>query len=254
MIPALVKGKLSLEQENLEDLLTSTVFGLLQYVPVKLGLSRLLARGTYFPQSPKRNFPHFDSVSKHDFWPWLKEIDCQGAEPDVLITLNDDSGLMHVILIEAKYRSGKSSFPDPTKPAPTDQLAREWDNLVSMCESRNAVPHLIYITADYGLPLDDLEVSAKEFREKRTDKAFRYPFDCLWLSWAHIEEAFSGTADPILLDLCTLSKKYGFGFFKGITPFSITRKFSWKFALYVRPYAFGPITTALPEWRFNRER
>jgi len=44
VIPAFLKGKLTLKQENLEDLLTSCVFGRLQYVPPEVGLCRFLAK------------------------------------------------------------------------------------------------------------------------------------------------------------------------------------------------------------------
>ena len=38
MLQALLRGKLSRVQENMEDVLTSTVFGLLRYFPVQSGL------------------------------------------------------------------------------------------------------------------------------------------------------------------------------------------------------------------------
>ena len=44
MIEALLRGKLSREQENMEDVLTSNVFGMLQYVAPELGLFPFLAR------------------------------------------------------------------------------------------------------------------------------------------------------------------------------------------------------------------
>ncbi len=36
MIPALLHGKLSREQENMEDILTSIVFGVLKHLPPEL--------------------------------------------------------------------------------------------------------------------------------------------------------------------------------------------------------------------------
>ena len=51
--------------------------------------------------------------AQYQFWPWLQEPDCLGVEPDVLIQIRDSRGTTHLILIEAKYRSGKSSFAEP---------------------------------------------------------------------------------------------------------------------------------------------
>jgi hypothetical protein len=51
MMPALLHGKLSKEQQNMEDVLTSTVFGLLEYVDSNEGVLPFLSRARYFPES-----------------------------------------------------------------------------------------------------------------------------------------------------------------------------------------------------------
>jgi len=252
VIPALVKGKLSREQENLEDILTSAVFGLLQYVPITSGLSRLLSFAIPFSKSPQPSFPSFGSDPQYEFWPWLKESDCLGCEPDVLITIKDSAGQMHILLIEAKFRSGKSSYPDNENLIPSDQLAREWDNLVSKCESKGAIPHLLYITADYGVPVQDLVESEKEFQQKRDNKTSQYPFACHWLSWNHISDAFEDASNPILKDLVTLSRRYGFGFYSGVTPITPMSNSVWKFSASHRVFNFWPSEVIFPKWGFRK--
>ena len=46
MIHALLNGKLSADQENMEDILTSNVFGLLRYLPPEHGLLPFLAHAS----------------------------------------------------------------------------------------------------------------------------------------------------------------------------------------------------------------
>ena len=43
MLQAILKGKLSREQENMEDILTSNVFGLLRYVQPQEGILKYLS-------------------------------------------------------------------------------------------------------------------------------------------------------------------------------------------------------------------
>jgi hypothetical protein len=256
VLPALLRGKLSEQQENLEDILTSTVFGLLQYIPIQIGLLKFISCAVPFRTLITKPLPQFASKVKYEFWPWLQNDDCYGAEPDVLIRVTDNVGIEHLILVEAKFHSGKSSTAESTNHIPTDQLAKEWDNLVRQSESEDAIPHLIYLTADYGVPVDALEDSAKEFQSKRPEKNSQYPFECYWLSWRHLAVAFKGASDPMLRDLIDLTRRYGFAFFDGITPI-VAKHIEWKFSLpqdlATKTYfSFGPFSTARPSWSFKK--
>src|SRR5882724_9287456 len=103
MIPAFLRGKLSREQENLEDLLTSCVFGILRYLPASHGLLPYLQLAQY--PDGRRLLEHTRSVRdvNYDFWPWLQDDDCPGAEPDVLIQILEESGKQYTLLVEAKF-------------------------------------------------------------------------------------------------------------------------------------------------------
>ena len=84
MLQALLKGKLTRKEENLEDLLTSNVFGSIEYVPIEDGLLPLLKncqnkRGEpLFAETPKVKEVHYQ------FWPWLNEVKNSGCEPKLL--------------------------------------------------------------------------------------------------------------------------------------------------------------------------
>jgi hypothetical protein len=250
MIPALLHGKLTESQENLEDLLTSAVFGALQYVPTEDGLLKFLRESVDPRGEHPRTLPPELIEAQYDFWPWLQEPDCHGAEPDVLIRALDQQGNPHLILIESKFKSGKSSRPDPADSRPNDQLAREWDNLVRICDRTDSIPHMVYLTDDFGPPLIELNESAQEFGLKRPELATKFPLICLWLPWRKIEEVFHTSNNPILRDLSQLARKYGFKAFSGFAPFAPIHKIDWTFSKSNIRFSYWPKTISCPIWRF----
>jgi hypothetical protein len=251
VLAALLKGKLTDSQENLEDLLTSTVFGLLAYVPPASGLLKLLHKAVPPEDNAPSTIPMDAAKVHYKFWPWLQEAGCHGAEPDVLIEITDGAGRTHVVLVEAKFKSAKSSFEDETDPIPTDQLAREWHNLVSLSRPRGWVPHMVYLTDDYGPPVEDLNESTKEFGRKRPGLAIEFPLKCSWLSWRHLREAFGTSDNLILKDLCRLAEKYRFNFFSGFPAIAVPSKLEWEFQGARRTYAYWQTETVLPVWAFK---
>lgn len=131
MLHAQLHGKLSREQENLEDILTSNVFGTLSYLSAGDGIMRLLARCEGEVTAELRRcleeLSLSDTQAEFVFWPWLEAAGCKRCQPDVLIRLTGMGHIRVLVLIEAKYRSGKSSFAanlDDTASRPNDQLAR----------------------------------------------------------------------------------------------------------------------------------
>ena len=124
MLAALIKGKLSREQENMEDILTSNVFGLIKYLPPSEALIPFLKQA----EDPEgcRPFEDLSSgvVVEFEFWPMIEEAGCKRCEPDLILRIRDDNGL-RLVFVEAKYLSGKSSEEDFSFTEPCDQLARE---------------------------------------------------------------------------------------------------------------------------------
>lgn len=234
MIPALLNGKLSRDQENMEDILTSTVFGQLRYLPPEEGLAPFLDNIVHKGHS---SFPALvfgpSTTVKYKFWPRLREekfdeeteTQCHLCEPDVLLRVRGPDDYRVNLLVEAKLWSGKSSGPSEDDSAPTDQLAREWDNLVCLSAEENAAPFLIYLTADFQYPEDKIQESQREFVKKRRGA----PFCCGWLSWRHLERTFRESENPCLKDLAKLCRRLDLRFFDGIQALGSPPSLTWSF-------------------------
>jgi len=134
MLQAILHGKLT-HDEGMEDLLTSNAFGLMKYLPAHSVLFPFLsyARNPFSRETLSAWLRDAKQVKEWHFWRWLSAPDCIPCEPDVeIIILNQDNTITW-LLIETKYRSGKSSL-EKEGIKPNDQLAREFDNLRKLCE------------------------------------------------------------------------------------------------------------------------
>lgn len=221
MLIALLKGKLSRDQENMEDILTSNVFGLMKYLPPGEALFPFLKCAEDIEgDNPLANLSQI-ATAEYEFWPMVKESDCIRCEPDLIIRIHD-GGNDYLLFIEAKYLSGKSSEEDQSIEAPYDQLAREWDNLICMAKRENAKPLLIYVTADIGLPLQDIEISANEYFRKRKDQKDSMNFECAWISWRKLSTVFFNTPIPAAQDLYALVDRMGLCYFESIPSLDLT--------------------------------
>lgn len=212
MLKALLHGKLSREQENMEDILTSNVFGLLEYLPPEDGLLPFLGMAqTKDGCRPLAGL--VDPVTaRTTYWPWWENEGCAGCEPDCVIDLRAADGRRQLVAVEAKFLSGKSSEADEKEPVPVDQLAREWDNLVAASAHKGAEPVLIYLTAHAGFPGRDIEAPVAEYRRKRSGSSD--PVIC-WLSWRHLADIAKGQLHPVLADLAAMLRRLGLHFYRG---------------------------------------
>lgn len=246
MIEALVFGKLSREQENMEDILTSNVFGLLRLMAPADGLLPFL-RIAKLPDGKRPLEQLGDDIDiQLDFWPRFKELDCHSCEPDVVIRISRRGRLMQLVWVEAKYRSGKSSEESLDDDRPNDQLAREWDNLVRVALREHAEPLLIYLTADVGLPEHEIAASKGEFERKRR---FDSPFTCAWLSWRDLPVAISSCSALIADNLRMLADRLDLHYFQGIgriQPLECTYAFTPSF----QRFNWGVDAASPTRWRF----
>lgn len=272
MLMALLQGKLSRTQENMEDILTSNVFGLLKYLPPEDALFPFLSRAqTLNGLRPFEN-PVSGATIEFKFWPWHEEHGCNGCEPDVELRITFPDGTKTYIFIECKYFSGKSGEEDqdgeatslePAQVPSIDQLARQWENLISLAKRDGAKPLLIYLTRDVGLPRKELEASERAVRSKsRTDT-----FSCCWLSWHQLYEIEANTESSILMDLRALLERLNLVFFRGFSEFVPIREFDWHFTSHpntptprsktknnlveAAPFSFSFIATPEIDWRFR---
>ena len=220
----------------MEDILTSNVFGLLRYVQLQEGLMKYLSFAE--DRDGNRLLKYLNSLVEvpqdsieYQFWPWWEEPKCNGCEPDVVIKLKipDEKDLL--ILIEAKYLSGKSSEADESDDKPNDQLAREWDNLIVRAGKMDKRPILIYLTAHYAYPYQDIDDAINEFLDKRPGGAEPVIH---WLSWRHLYKVCKNTCDPILKDLALILERLNLRFFDAIKleyvhiPWSFEKDFDWQ--------------------------
>ena len=220
----------------MEDILTSNVFGLLRYVRPQEGIMKYLSLAE--DEDRKRPLESLSFLSEvpqdsieYEFWPWWEESDCIGCEPDVVISLKIPDKKDLLVLIEAKYLSGKSSEADESYDTPTDQLAREWDNLSVKANKLDDCPVLIYLTAHYAYPVQDINDAISEFRKKRPNGAKPVIY---WLSWRHLTTVCESSHHPILNDIKLLLDRLGLTFFDGIAldyvniPWSFEVVFDWQ--------------------------
>jgi hypothetical protein len=151
MIEAELHGKASSELQDAEDLLTSAVFGLLQYVPPSIFWPAVLTRaesckGKLFVERCKElgvHIPNYEKVNIH-FWPVHQKF----GEPDLLLVFSGGDQLPLCFIIEAKLWANKSGREEQ------DQLNRylaamkdsEWLGKVTGFRVSVALPGLIYLT------------------------------------------------------------------------------------------------------------
>jgi len=263
MLQAQLNGKLTRREEDMEDLLTSNVFGSIKYLPPEDGLLPILVNSQDIDGNP----PNFDLQNRidvtYDFWPWIEETGCCRCQPDVHITMNFTNGSKVIVFVEAKYLSPKSSGPDEERKAPYDQLAREWDNLQEVSDKKGATPFFLYVTADLGYPTSDFLDSVKDYKKYKQKEMSMY-----WISWRKLPRLFAyAEKDSILYDLVRVLRRLGLTFYEGIMaldPVHIEWSFKatgswnwssyekcdihWEFKLnkrYIWKYHIEPI-----KWRF----
>ena len=209
MLQALLRGKLSREQENMEDILTSMVFGSMAYRPPEALALPLLRRAIDPTTQALLSYWVGNASLDYEFWPWLQEQDCNRCQPDLLVRINGQQRTL--VLVEAKYRSGKSSREDLLE-RPNDQLAREWDNVEKLALREGRRPILLYVTADISIPIDEILESQAELARKRGATA-----KILWVSWRHVVAlAHQATGDLMLHDLERVLRRLGLTFFEGV--------------------------------------
>ena len=200
--------------DQMEDLLTSDVFGACRYVrPETLLLPFLRGAKTVDGIALAMSLDTPVEHAYYRFWPWL--VSC---EPDVLIALEDSSRRFYLVLVEAKYFSAKSSSALDGEelefaPAPSDQLAREYLALLDPVGSFHLPDHflrghvcchaLVYVTAHRSMPRLAMQESIGEITHFLPNHA---RVNLFWATWFDLQPILA-RADameyerPILDDL-----------------------------------------------------
>ncbi len=231
--------------DRLEDLLTSDVFGPLRYLHAQEGLFPILSEATpYCETTPKLEFDCSDEPEVC-FWPWTGT-----SEPDVLIKCKD-----HLVMIEAKYLSGKSGGDDGnnsesafseftlSESTSSDQLVREFNDLKRESEKYSKYS-LIYLTAHRTFPTEDIGSSYDAITCKR--KKEDYKNNVYWLSWFHVrkcieilmEKQTNKHKKKILNDINRLLRKKGFRGFEGFSKIAIEKIYPFSDRIFYQHRGF----------------
>ena len=258
MLMALLKGKLSREQENMEDILTSTVFGLLKYeerISQEAALLPFLRRaetldGDHPLAVPVGTRTGYGGRPGYEFWPGWKEDLCAFCEPDVVLRLVGPDGSRKLVSVEAKFRSGISSQADDIdETPPAHQLAREWDNLFRRAETEAAVPVLVYLTAYFGIPHATIEGAQAELAAKGRPKG-----TIAWLSWRHLDTALASSEDAMLVDLRESLRRLDLSFFNGVPVISAVTPITWSFGRCAESRFRWAVSPVSVYWSFRPQR
>lgn len=230
MLQSIIHGKLPSSVWNSEDVVTSSIVGGFQYLSDPLYIVRVLCSSV----SLGGDFLAFSKPIKrvqYKFWPSLKQ-----CEPDAVILLIDEDAGVHIVGVEAKYTSPKSSEEDETidfeerKTWQRDQLSRELEDLndsdtskkFSIDEQDILSRQLIYLTNDTMIPEEDM-LSGVRHSKATNNKVY-------WLNWASFYEAAcmepQTKQDDVILaqirEVCdrkNLTRFHGWGALSAILPF-----------------------------------
>ena len=243
MLDAILNGKLSREQENMEDILTSIVFGMIKYLPPQDALFPFLSKSELPTGEKPLNVLSSvnDAKVEYLFWHKLKGRD-MSCEPDVLITISSSNDHRYIVLIEAKYHSGKSSFSDESE-SPNDQLAREWVNLKILAQKMEASPYLIYLTSDFGIPFEQIKESQEDLQNNNEEEGV-----ICWLSWRHFPLLDEIEKHEMLKDLSKLLReRMKLIFYEGISISNSINPIGWRYEQLFN-WSIIPVK---PKWKFT---
>lgn len=156
MYLAEIHGKLSRQNENMEDILTSNVFSFFKYAPRQTFLFAFLLELS-LDVTPE------DALSAEFlFWPTY----ANKTEPDLVIVVG-----RYYLLFEAKYHSGFGEETARTK----HQLVREIEGGVLEAASQDKIFKIIAVTAHYYLDSEIFQAVPENLRP-----------DLIWINWQRI--------------------------------------------------------------------
>lgn len=202
----------SLAHDRAEDLLTSTAFQLLRYLPLEVGLLAVLRRvravrsdGQATTAMPA--WLKLGGVTGAEYHPWPRWG--KHGSPDVVIELFAETGPVGRFVIEVKLDASKSgeASEEAGEEAPdlasADQLHKYWQGLRVSAGGRAL--GVVYLTSHATPPKDELAASVA-----------REPGDWLgWLSWRDVWAAVKASELLPARDLVAILAAKGLSGFDG---------------------------------------
>ena len=256
MLTALLKGKLSSEQENMEDVLTSSVFGVFQYSDTSDALIQFLNKSKpVYGGKPIEN----DATGLHvnfkdyNFWPQWSGIDgVDNCEPDLVVKIHNANGKNLLVGIEAKFRSGKSSC-STNHGSISDQLAKQWVHLYRKANKEACTPWLIYLTADTCTPEQVILESKDELNDKLGNSDEAQQLRISWLSWRELVELFKHSDKKQLSELSSLATYLGLAYYKGMGSFDPLPDFHYRFRADYKRFKWDFRPAMNSNWEFHND-
>jgi hypothetical protein len=240
MLKAMVNHKLSADQENMEDILTSNVFGSLEMCEADRLLFDFLRQARTL--NGESLFAGASSIAAVAYRFWPRYQDCDEAffrEPDLELNVVLNDKREFAVVVEAKFLSGKSSFDDgdetregnddepsavPEIRKSNDQLASQWAHLVKSVAGTDRQPALIFLTADTKAPKAAIEESRAAARGTAAAE-----FECYWLSWRHLFAVLKPDGSRLERDLRAMLDYLDLHFFEGFHWPAFPETLDWKF-------------------------
>ena len=252
MLEALLKRKLPGKMENMEDVLTSMIFGAFRREPTGRRIFEFLNKAIPISGS-NPDFAKCCQVKYNDyeFWPqWPTSRDIGSCEPDVFIRIDRDKEKPLYVLIEAKYHSGISS-PPTTDGTINHQLAKEWCHLKRIADKDNAEPWMIYLTKDFGPsePRKAIQDAFKEIRDKQGNAA-ENDMHISWLSWRILSDLYINESETALRDISDAARCLGLVWFQTEWCYEILPQSNYKFDNQQREFSWPP-KVYRNTWRFS---
>lgn len=180
MIQAELKGKVP-EVQNMEDVLTSNVFGLLKYISRSDVFVRILSYARSLSGKSLLDCIDFDLNSYSKEFHFWEQVGVYG-EPDLIIKFRKDGEADLILCVEVKYYSPKSGEGDD------DQLMRYFEGLMEFASlSQSNFLGVIYLTKYPSRKeiADSLNCIGKKGITDADEKVFH-------LKWSEITEAIRG--------------------------------------------------------------
>ncbi len=217
MLFAELRGKLgrdgSRAHDRAEDLLTSTAFQLLRYLPLDVGLLSVLHRvravgGNGRVTTDRPPWLRLDDVTaaEYTFWPhWGKY-----GQPDVIVELHAGVRAVGRLVIEVKLDAGKSGADadvedDTDEEVSSDQLHKYWQGLGLRANTGSPALGVVYLTSHAVPPAEELAASVA-----------REPGNWLgWLSWRDVWAVVRTRSELAARDLADILTAKGLKGFDG---------------------------------------
>ncbi len=202
MIEAEIKRKIP-KIDNWEDILTSNIFGLLDLIDNKY-LLRIVSNATNIDGNTLSDTLKNKKIKNIELWKYFKNI----GEPDILVTLNDDT----FFIIEVKYfshehNSKKEILEDDNEDEQQEQ--GQLEKYLNIDIDNKKSDFIIYLTQDYQ--------SLKVIQNNKQNSSNNVIDRIYHIHWNKFNEFFNELENIVGIEEKIIGKLVEYLDFKGFT-------------------------------------